>query len=113
MNTTNHGITTALATLLALGLASAGAPVLAADPGTEKCAGIVKGGQNDCATSMNACHGHVSSDAHPEAWIYLPQGSCEKIIGGRITNQKAPDEASADKPGFGSQGRRAPFRRFG
>lgn len=64
----------------------------AKDKNQEKCAGIVKGSQNDCATSMNACHGHVKTDAHPEAWIYVPKGTCEKIVGGRITLVKAPDE---------------------
>jgi uncharacterized membrane protein len=34
----------------------------------------------------------VKTDAHPEAWIYVPKGTCEKIVGGRITLVKAPDE---------------------
>ena len=58
---------------------------LAADEAQlEKCAGIVKAGQNDCATSKNACQGQVKVDRDPEAWIYLPAGTCERIIGGRI-----------------------------
>lgn len=113
MNTTNNTITTALATVLAIGLVSAMSLVQAKDQTTEKCAGIVRGGQNDCATSTTACHGHVSTDSHPEAWIYLPKGTCEKIVGGRITQQKAPDEAAAGKPGFSKHDRRQPFRRFG
>jgi len=88
-------IHTALTTVLALSLAAIGGSASAAeDTPMEKCAGIVKGGQNDCATSSTACHGHVAVDSHPEAWIYLPQGTCEKIVGAHITNQKAPDDKS-------------------
>lgn len=50
----------------------------------EKCAGIVKAGKNDCATSRNSCQGQVKADRDPEAWIYLPAGTCERIVGGRM-----------------------------
>jgi len=89
-------IHSALVGVLALGLAGAGGAALAKDAPKEKCAGIVKGGQNDCATSSTACHGHVAVDAHPEAWIYLPQGTCEKIVGAHITHQKEPGEKSSE-----------------
>ena len=56
----------------------------------EQCAGIVKAGKNDCATSSNACHGHVTSDANSEAWIYLPKGTCDRIVGGHIVHVKEP-----------------------
>ena len=88
-------IHTALATVLALSLGTVGGTAAAKDTETEKCAGIVKAGQNDCATSNTACHGHVSVDGHPEAWIYVPKGTCEKIVGAHITQQKAPDEKSS------------------
>jgi uncharacterized membrane protein len=96
MKTEATVIHTALATVLALGLGAMNGSVAAAqDTPMEKCAGIVKGGQNDCATSSTACHGHVAVDSHPEAWIYVPQGTCEKIVGAHVTNQKAPDEKSS------------------
>ena len=63
---------------------------LAANEGKEQCAGIAKAGQNDCATSTNACHGHATADQSAEAWIYLPKGTCERIIGGRVVNVKDP-----------------------
>jgi uncharacterized membrane protein len=53
-------------------------------PNDEQCAGVVKGGQNDCATSRNECHGHVKEDNNPEAWIYVPKGLCQKITGARV-----------------------------
>jgi len=88
-------IHSALASVLALGLAVAGNAAVAKDVQTEKCAGIVKAGENDCATSSTACHGHVTVDSYPEGWIYVPQGTCEKIVGGHITHQKAPNENSS------------------
>ena len=56
----------------------------------EQCAGIVKAGKNDCATSTNDCHSHVQVDSSPEAWIYVPKGTCDKIVGGRIVQVKEP-----------------------
>jgi uncharacterized membrane protein len=71
------------------GLVVAGT-ALAADDGKEQCAGIAKAGQNDCATSTNACHGHATADQTAEAWIYLPTGTCGRIAGGRVVNVKDP-----------------------
>ena len=71
------------------GLVVAGS-ALAANDGKEQCAGIAKAGQNDCATSTNACHGHATADQTAEAWIYLPQGTCGRIAGGRVVNVKDP-----------------------
>ena len=65
---------------------SAVAPVHAAD--SEKCAGIVKAGKNDCATAANSCAGQVKADGQKDAWIYVPKGTCEKIIGGSLVAKK-------------------------
>jgi uncharacterized membrane protein len=59
-------------------------------PGMEQCAGIVKGGKNDCATSKNACHGHVAEDGNPEAWIYVPTGTCSKLAGASVVSVVDP-----------------------
>jgi uncharacterized membrane protein len=85
----------ALPAALALATASS---TLAADAGSgkenmEQCAGVIKAGRNDCATKTNACHGHASVDASPEAWIYLPKGSCERIVGARVVNVVDPSPA--------------------
>lgn len=73
----------AVASLLALGVS---AQVLAAEgDGQEKCAGVIKAGHNDCATSHNACHSHATVDSDPETWIFLPKGTCEKITGAHVT----------------------------
>jgi uncharacterized membrane protein len=71
---------------LALGLAAA--PALAAKPGMEKCAGVVKAGKNDCGTAKSSCAGTSTRDNDPDAWIFVPQGTCEKIVGGKVVGRK-------------------------
>jgi uncharacterized membrane protein len=79
-------IRSAIASVLALGLSGAG-QALAAKEGMEKCAGVAKAGKNDCGTSRNACSGQVKVDNDPEAWIYLPKGTCERIAGARVVKK--------------------------
>jgi uncharacterized membrane protein len=87
MNASHSLVHGALAGLVALGLSSAMGTAHAAKGDTEKCAGIVKGGQNDCGTSQGACAGTVKQDRHAEAWIYVPKGTCAKIAGGTVTDK--------------------------
>jgi uncharacterized membrane protein len=52
----------------------------------EKCYGIAKAGKNDCAsTGNNACGGTQKIDRDPKGWIYVPEGYCERIVGGSKT----------------------------
>jgi uncharacterized membrane protein len=49
----------------------------------EKCYGIAKAGKNDCAsTGANSCGGTSRLDRDPKAWIYVPEGYCDRIVGG-------------------------------
>jgi uncharacterized membrane protein len=80
----------AVSSALAVGGAMTASVAIAADGDMEQCAGLVKAGKNDCATSTNACHGHVEKDAVPEAWIYLPKGTCERLVGGRVVKVVDP-----------------------
>ena len=75
-------ITTAIGGLLAFGPLAAGAAEKA--PPMEKCYGIVKAGQNDCQTSNTACAGTAKKNSQKDAWIYIPKGSCEKIVGASL-----------------------------
>ena len=50
----------------------------------EKCYGIAKAGQNDCQNSAGSCAGTSKADAQPDAWIYVPTGTCSKIVGGSL-----------------------------
>ena len=79
-------IRSAFATLLAVGLAT-GTDAFAAKGDMEKCAGIAKAGKNDCGTSKHACAGQSKADGGEE-WVYVPKGTCEKIVGGTVVASK-------------------------
>jgi len=48
----------------------------------EKCYGVAKAGMNDCFTAKNSCAGTTTRDNEPQAWIYVPKGTCSRIVGG-------------------------------
>lgn len=48
----------------------------------EKCYGIARAGLNDCFTAKNSCAGTTTKDNEPQAWIYVPKGTCSRIVGG-------------------------------
>jgi uncharacterized membrane protein len=49
----------------------------------DKCYGIAKAGQNDCATSngVHACAGQSKADNDPQDWKYVARGTCESLGG--------------------------------
>ena len=52
----------------------------------EKCYGIAKAGKNDCAsTGNNSCGGMSKVNGDKKAWIFVPEGYCERIVGGSKT----------------------------
>ncbi|HEX4044040.1 MAG TPA: DUF2282 domain-containing protein [Gammaproteobacteria bacterium] len=53
--------------------------------GFEKCYGISKAGKNDCASGSGACAGQAKADGAKNAWLGLPKGTCERIVGGSTT----------------------------
>lgn len=62
-----------------------GGPAPAPSFEAEKCYGLAKAGQNDCAsTGNNSCAGTSTVDGDPNAWIYVPAGYCERIVGGSM-----------------------------
>ena len=71
---------TALASVLAMGLLS---PVAAQEKGKEKCFGIAKAGQNDCAnlSGTHSCAGQSKADSGADEWKYVAAGSCAKMGG--------------------------------
>lgn len=76
-------IHSAIAGVLALGVvatASAG-PAEIPKFSAEKCYGVTKAGKNDCQTANSACAGTSKHDAQKDAWIFLPKGTCDKIVG--------------------------------
>jgi len=76
MNTTTKTIAAAIAGLSIMGAA----PSMAAE--MEKCYGVVKAGKNDCATKTSSCAGTSTRDAQDDAFIAVPKGTCDKIVGG-------------------------------
>ena len=56
----------------------------------EKCYGIVKTGMNDCQTATQSCAGSATKDKQTDAFIFLPKGTCDKIVGGsRLSSGKS------------------------
>lgn len=54
----------------------------------EKCYGVAKAGKNDCASAgNNSCGGSSKRDADKKAWLFVPEGYCERIVGGSKTAQ--------------------------
>jgi uncharacterized membrane protein len=81
-------IQAAVAGLLAMGGAfAASTHDTPAAPGTEKCYGIAKAGQNDCGTDKHGCATLGKVDRDPEDWKGVPKGTCEKL-GGKLAPPK-------------------------
>ena len=62
--------------------------------GMERCFGISKAHLNDCSTALHDCAGHAAKNNDPSEWILLPQGLCNKIVGGKTFSQ---DEKKSKK----------------
>ncbi|APD47764.1 DUF2282 domain-containing protein [Synechococcus sp. CS-602] len=83
--TAKTAINTAISSVLALGLvAVTSSEALAGKAGMEKCAGIAKAGLNDCGTSKHSCAGKATVSGDPEEWVFVPTGTCNKIVGGKL-----------------------------
>lgn len=80
--------TTVVASMLAVGLSVGAGQAVAGKAGFEKCQGIVKAGMNDCGTSSHKCSGNAAKDGMADEWLYVPEGTCEKIVGGSIKGKK-------------------------
>jgi uncharacterized membrane protein len=55
---------------------------------TEKCYGVAKAGKNDCkAGPGTSCAGSSTVDAQGNAWMLVLKGTCEKIVGGSLSEK--------------------------
>lgn len=56
----------------------------------EKCAGIAKAGKNDCGSfdGRHKCAGMADKDSDATEWVYVPKGTCDKIVGGVVKKVK-------------------------
>ena len=84
-------IASALVTALALPAASRaqGGPAPSPKFEAEKCYGIAKAGKNDCQTANSSCAGTSRRDGQRDAWIYVPKGSCERLVNGSLKPTRA------------------------
>lgn len=112
-----HLLSSALASVVALGLASpAAAHMEGGMKGKEKCYGVAKAGENSCSNlaGTHACAGEAPSDNLPDEWKLVPKGSCAKMGGmsekqatAAFAKAKAKSEASP-KGVKGAKGEQAP-----
>jgi uncharacterized membrane protein len=82
---------TATRVAIAAALAAAiGSPALVvhAQGNMEKCYGVAKAGKNDCQTDHSSCAGTAKKDGQKDAWISVPKGACEKIVGGSLNSSR-------------------------
>ena len=88
--------TVAASSILAIALMSNPLSAHAGKEGYEKCQGIAKAGQNDCGANGHSCAGQAAVDGDPNEWVYVPEGTCEKIVGGVLkeASAKAAEENS-------------------
>jgi uncharacterized membrane protein len=75
----NRSFNAAVAGAFTAALALAAVPSQAAEEGAtkEKCYGIAKAAQNDCASAgNNSCAGTAKADYEKAAWTLVPKGAC-------------------------------------
>ena len=90
MKTSQLLIASAVAAALAMPIASqAAGPAPKPKFEAEKCYGVAKAGKNDCQTANSSCAGTSKRDNQGDAWLYIPAGSCEKLVGGSKDPKKA------------------------
>jgi len=83
----NKKQTIALSTAIVAGLTLASTSTISAakDVKMEKCYGVAGAGHNDCAAGPGtSCAGTSKVDDQKNAWIYIPEGTCERLTGGSL-----------------------------
>ena len=85
-------ITASLAAVLSVGAIST-----AQAAGKEKCYGIAKAGQNDCANlaGTHSCAGHATKDNDIGEWKAVAKGTCKDL--GGYTQKEAKEMFKKEK----------------
>jgi uncharacterized membrane protein len=89
--------------LVAAAAASLLSTLLVATPAAaqekEKCYGIAKAGQNDCANlaGTHSCAGQSKTDLGVGEWKYVAKGTCTTLKG--LTAAQAKDKLATEKKG--------------
>jgi uncharacterized membrane protein len=89
---TQTALSATLATSILATALMAAAPVANA-ASTERCAGMVKAGKNDCAIKAigSSCQGSATEDNMANAWIKVPAGTCANIVSICTGSAEAPE----------------------
>ena len=82
MKTTSFLVASALAAALSLPTIAKAGPAPQPEFKAEKCYGVAKAGKNDCQTANSSCAGTSKKDSQGDAWIYVPAGTCDRLVGG-------------------------------
>lgn len=88
MKTSKKLMTAAALTAFVAGSTTMVQDANAAKKGYEKCMGVVKAGMNDCGANGHSCAGQAKVDSDPNEWVYLPEGTCDKLAGGHVKGMK-------------------------
>ena len=86
MKKTQLLVASAMAAALSLPFSASGQHGPAPKPkfDAEKCYGVAKAAKNDCQTANSSCAGTSRRDGQKDAWLYVPAGTCEKLVGGSL-----------------------------
>jgi len=78
-----------LASAVSLAIAGVSSAAIAQEAEMEKCHGVVKAGQNDCAASAHSCAGQATVDGAADEWVLMPKGLCAKLVNGSLDKPAA------------------------
>ena len=73
-------ITSAVALAFAMAATADAGPAPKPKFEAEKCYGVAKAGKNDCETRNSSCAGTSKRDNQSDAWIYMPKGTCDRVV---------------------------------
>jgi uncharacterized membrane protein len=48
----------------------------------ERCYGVTRAGQNDCANAVHSCATQSTTNNDAREWVALPKGTCQRLQGG-------------------------------
>ena len=82
MKSTSLLVTSAMLTAFSL---STTLPATAADGKMERCYGVAEAGKNDCVAGPGtSCQGTSTVDGQGNALMYVPAGTCDKLVNGSL-----------------------------
>jgi len=92
-------LSSALASVMALGLVSQASAQMGSEKGKEKCFGVAKAGENSCAnlSGSHSCAGQSTQDKSVEEWKLVAKGTCAKLGGLSAEEAKVALAKQTDK----------------